>query len=78
VRLLIDTTAAHHFNFLAIDVPQGTWNIVARFDLSAFAEVDGVLADGEAQAKVFLNDRVVAVQAVRAVKDGIIADPLDP
>lgn len=69
VRLVLDTTAAHHFNYLGIDLAQGTYDVAACFDLRAFAEVIG---DGEARAKVALGKRVVAVQEVRAAKGGIV------
>lgn len=75
VNLILDTSGAHHFNFLGIDLAQGTYDVVACYDLSAFADVlDG---DGSAQAKVGLSKRVVAVQEVRAAKGGIIDESGD-
>lgn len=73
VKLKLSTTAAHHFNFLGINVPQGTYKVVASYDLSAFADVIGT-GGGSAEAEVILGKRVVAVQAVRAAKGGIIED----
>lgn len=70
VQLILDTTAAHHFNFLGIDLAQGTYDVTACFDLSAFADIVG--EDALAQAKVTLGKRVVAVEEVRAAKGGII------
>lgn len=74
VALTLKTTAAHHFNFLGVDLPQGTYDVIATFDLSAFAEANGFDADTFAEAEVILGPRVVTAQEVRAVKDSIV-DP---
>lgn len=70
VSLKLDTTAAHHFNFLGIDLPQGTYKVIATFDLSAFVAIVG--DDAIAEAEVILGPRVVSAQEVRAVKDSIM------
>jgi hypothetical protein len=74
VALGIDTTAAHHFNFVANDLTEGWYDVVACYNLSALAEVagDDIDADTIAQSKVVLGPRMVTVQEVRATKDGII------
>ncbi len=72
VSLLLKTTAAHHFNFLGIDLDQGVYDVEAVFDLNAFASVVGV--DSLAEAEVILGPRMLTLQEVRAVKDSL--DPL--
>ena len=71
VGLMIETTAAHHFNFVAVDLLQGDYDVVAVFDLSAFAEVVG--EDAIANAKVTLGPRMVTAQEVRAAKGSLVA-----
>ena len=71
VSLLLETTAAHHFNFIGVDLDQGVYDIVAVFDLSAFVAVVG--EDAIAEAKVTLGPRMVTVQEVRAAKDSLEA-----
>ncbi len=70
VSLLLNTTAAHHFNFIAVDLDSGTYDVVAIFDLSAFVEIVG--EDAIAEAEVILGPRMVTVQEVRAVKDELV------
>jgi hypothetical protein len=74
VALGLDTTAAHHFNFVAADLASGWYNIVACYDLSALAEVSGddINADTAAYSKTAIGPRMVTVQEVRATKGGII------
>jgi hypothetical protein len=74
VALGLDTTAAHHFNFVAADLTQGTYDVVACYDFSALAEVSGgdIDADTSAYSKAALGPRIVTVQEVRATKTGII------
>jgi hypothetical protein len=69
VSLLLDTTAAHHFNFIGVDLDQGVYDVVAVFDLSAFVAIVG--EDAIARAKVTLGPRMVTVQEVRAAKDSL-------
>ena len=70
VRLTLDTTAAHHFNFVAADLTQGTYDIIACYDLTALAEANSV--DNSAYARAGIGPRILTVQEVRATKDGII------
>lgn len=74
VALGLDTTAAHHFNFIADDMTSGYYDVVACYDFTALAEVSGlnIDADTAAKTKVVLGPRIVAVQEVHATKDGII------
>jgi hypothetical protein len=74
VALGLDTTAAHHFNFVAADLSSGWYDIVACYDLSTLAEVGGDSIDVEtaAYSKAAIGPRMVTVQEVRATKDGII------
>lgn len=69
VSLLLDTTAAHHFNFIGVDLEQGNYDVVAVFDLSAFVAIVG--EDAIAKAEVILGPRMVTVQEVRAAKDSL-------
>ncbi|MDT8449299.1 MAG: hypothetical protein RQ847_03915 [Wenzhouxiangellaceae bacterium] len=74
VALGLDTTAAHHFNFVASDLTSGWYDVVACYDLTALAEVAGldIDADTAAETKVVLGPRIVTVQEVRATNTGII------
>lgn len=69
VSLMLDTTAAHHFNFIAVDLDQGDYDVVAQFDLSAFVEIVG--EDAAASAEVVLGPRMVTAQEVRAAKGSL-------
>lgn len=74
VALGLDTTAAHHFNFVAIDLEEsGDYDVRACFlgkgNLSVTAaEID----DNTAATMVAIAHRMVTVQEVRAVKGSII------
>ena len=74
VALGLDTTAAHHFNFVAADLAQGTYDVIACYDLTSLAEVSGndIDADTAANSRVAIGPRIVTVQEVRATSDGII------
>ena len=70
VSLMLDTTAAHHFNFLGVDLIQGNYDVVAIFDLGAFVEIVG--EDAIAQARVTLGPRMVTAQEVRAARGSLV------
>lgn len=71
VALALDTTAAHHFNFVADDLTSGTYDVIACYDLDALADANNM--DGnEANAKAAIGPRIVTVQEVRATKGGVI------
>jgi hypothetical protein len=67
VALGLATAAAHHFNFIAADLPRSTtYKVAACFVGGALAEV--VEGEGAALALVGIGKRMVTVQEVRAVK----------
>lgn len=73
VALGLDTTAAHHFNFVAPDLAQGTYDVAACFTGAA----DGFVTEEEAgdnkvHAYVAIMQRMLTVQEVRAVQDDFI------
>ena len=83
IGLLLDTTAAHHFNFLLPNMNQGVYDIKAVFTTGARAEVD-ICDAGEAcsndldgtvtasaAAKAVINKTMLTVQQVRAAKDSL-------
>ena len=74
VALGLDTTAAHHFNFVSADQGSGWYDIFACYDYSALVAVSGgdIDAGTQAESKVVLGPRIITVQEVRATKDGII------
>ena len=76
IGLMLDTTAAHHFNFVLPNMDQGVYDIKAFFTTGARAEVDicedcGGTVSGSAYAKAIINKTMVTVQQVRAAKDGL-------
>ena len=78
IGLMLDTTAAHHFNFVLPDMDQGVYDIKAVFTTGARAEViivdnceDGDCISGSAYATAIINKTMVTVQQVRAVKDSL-------
>lgn len=75
IGLELDTTAAHHFNFVADDLDSGTYSIFACYNLTALAEANNV--SNEAEAYAGIGPRILTVQEVRATKTGII-DESDP
>ena len=87
IGLLLDTTAAHHFNFLLPNMNQGVYDIKAVFTTGARAEVDicdaGELCEGtvtaSAAATAVINKTMLTVQQVRAAKDSLHeVDILEP
>ena len=83
IGLLIDTTAAHHFNFLLPNMNQGVYDIKAVFTTGARAEVDicdageacsndpDVTVTASAAATAIINKTMLTVQQVRAAKDSL-------
>ena len=77
IGLLLNTTAAHHFNFLLPDMNQGVYDIKAVFTTGARAKVDicdtGEACEGtvtaSAAATAIINKTMLTVQQVRAAKD---------
>ena len=73
VALGLDTTAAHHFNFVAPDLRQGTCDIVACFTGAADGFVtEEEVGDNKVYAYAAIMQRMLTVQEVRAVKDDFI------
>jgi len=83
IGLLLNTTAAHHFNFLLPNMNQGVYDIRAVFTTGARAEVDICDAEEEcsndpdgtvtasAAATAIINKTMLTVQQVRAAKDSL-------
>ena len=80
IRFALTTMAAHHFNFVFPNLPQGEYEVIARFSTAARATAD-VTCGGEMDfcdvteggaggaASVIIGKRMMTVQEVRAVKD---------
>ena len=73
VALGLDTTAAHHFNFVAIDLDESAvYDVVACFSGNGEVEVtEAEAGDNTARSFVAIAERMITVQEVRAVKDSI-------
>jgi hypothetical protein len=84
ISLLLDTTAAHHFNFVLPNMDQGVYDIKAVFTTGARAEVvicddedtwctydDNSFVSASAKAGAIINKTMVTVQQVRAAKDSL-------
>ena len=69
VALGIETTGAHHFNFVAADLDSGEYDVYACWRATANA-VD--TTDVLTGAAVAIGKRMVTVQEVRGVKDEVI------
>ena len=83
IALGITTMSAHHFNFVFPNLPQGDYEIVAKFETEAEATADASCAyeteypdlcdtgDGSATANAwaYIGKWMMTVQTVRAVKD---------
>ena len=76
VALKLETVAAHHFNFLAIDLPSGEYSVWGCFSGDAEVITGGGDSGGLGSAVVAIQKRLVTVQEVRAVKGSI--EPLTP
>lgn len=83
IGLALTTLAAHHFNFVVPDLPQGDYAVMAMFDTDASATATATCAtyatfcdegDGNAAASshAFIGKTMMTIQTVRAVKgDGV-------
>jgi hypothetical protein len=80
IRFALTTMAAHHFNFVFPNLPQGDYQVIARFSTAARATADVTcgtemdfcdVTEGGAggAAYVIIGKRMMTVQEVRAVKD---------
>jgi hypothetical protein len=80
IGLMLDTLAAHHFNFVLPNMDQGEYNIIVVFGTGAMAQIDidetsveeGGTVSGSAFATAWIGSYMVTVQQVRATKGGII------
>ena len=77
IRLALTTMAAHHFNFVFPNLPQGDYDVIARFSVNSAAEAEDWCdeqytycdpADGGA-AYAVIGKYMMSIQEVRAVKD---------
>ncbi len=70
IGLLLDTTAAHHFNFIKADLGQGTHSVVVK----SMINNNTVFANGSASASALLGKGSLSVEEVQAVnsQDGIV------
>ena len=66
VGLELDTTAAHHFNFVAYDLASDVYDVYACWTGEAGGGVTG--GEGAYEAVAAIKSRMLTVQAVRAVK----------
>ena len=84
ISLLLNTTAAHHFNFVLPNLDQGVYDIKAVFTTGASVGVD-ICDPGEdcendpegtvsasAEASAVINKTMITVQQVRAAAGGVI------
>jgi len=83
IGLLLDTTAAHHFNFVLPETDAGVYDIKAVFTIGRSAKIDlcvegedcymdGASVSASAEAKAVINKTMVTVQEVRAAKGGVV------
>jgi hypothetical protein len=83
IGLLLDTTAAHHFNFVLPETNAGVYDIKAIFTIGEHAKIDlcvagedcymdGATVSASAEASAVINKTMVTVQEVRAAKGGVI------
>lgn len=63
IELLLDTTAAHHFNFIQADLGQGVHNVVVKSKISN----NNVFANGTASSSALLGKGSLSVEEVQAV-----------
>ena len=87
IRLAIKTLAAHHYNFVFPNMPVGEWDIIATFKTDAQTEASANCGDPEsdtyqyciveaeasarADARAVINNSMVTIQEVRAVKGSL-------
>ena len=69
VGLLLETLAAHHFNFVLDDVGQGVHNVKVQARISLDSSVTGL---GSTEVKAMIGKGALTVQEVRLVKDTVI------
>jgi hypothetical protein len=73
IGLLTWNRSANHFNVVFKDLPQGTYEVRARFRVTSVSWADAsVDACAYAGSIVVLGDRIVTLQDVRAIKGGVV------
>jgi len=70
IDLLLDTTEAHHFNFIQANLGQGVHAVVVKAKISN----NSVFANGSATASALLGKGSLSVEEVQAVNspDGVV------
>lgn len=82
ISLLLSTTGAHHFNFLAPNLAAGVWQVSVIVTLDANASVNDVLdsisdcdtgdnpnACNDARAKAVIGPRMITIQTVQGANN---------
>ena len=71
LQLILDTMAAHSFNFIAADVTVGDHTIVVQAELSYIESTTGteLPAEATAAADAYLGNGSVTIEEVRMIKD---------
>lgn len=88
IGLALSTMAAHHFNFVFPDLPQGDYDIIARFSTNALATAEASCpaespycedGDGNASASAYaiIGKTMMTIQEVRAVKGSLGSQDFD-
>jgi hypothetical protein len=88
ISLALDTVSANHFNFVFPDLPQGDYEVVARFETTAHAEAEATCpesstycleGDGAAagHAIAWIGKTMMTIQEVRAVKGSLGSTDFD-
>lgn len=75
ISLELETTAAHHFNFIATGLDPIAYDVVACFSLSGSASGSTDAGDGgfgEASGYVAVRKRMITVQQVQVAQNGVI------
>jgi hypothetical protein len=73
VGLGLDTTAAHHFNFVIPNVPTGEFDILACYSGSGGTELSAEAgASSSVAAKLAISSRMITVQQVKAVNGPVV------
>jgi hypothetical protein len=89
INLALTTMAAHHFNFVFPDLPEGDYDVIARFTTDSQALAEAICPDVEnkylycqegegsagASAYAVIGQYMMTIQEVRAVK-GSLAEPI--
>lgn len=73
IGLLTWNRSANHFNVVFKDLPQGTYEVRAKFRVTSVSWADATVdACSYAASIVVLGDRIITLQDVRAIKGGVV------